>query len=87
LTVEVSLIATLPEHQRKGAGIMLMNWVCARADELGLPAMLEATDAGRPLYERYGFVPVKEHVYDLAPYGLEGTDRFTAMIREPVKKD
>jgi hypothetical protein len=39
---------------------LLVNWGCERADEMDVEAYLEATPMGRPLYERYGFVAVKE---------------------------
>lgn len=34
---------------------MLMKWGCDKADELGLPAFVQATHEGRLLYERFGF--------------------------------
>lgn len=34
---------------------MLVNWGLEQADELGLPAFLESSPAGRALYEKSGF--------------------------------
>ena len=39
---------------------MLVQWGCSRADKAGLPGFLEASDAGRPLYESLGFVAEKD---------------------------
>lgn len=63
---------------------MLLEWGCSRADKAKLPAFLESTQMGRPLYVRFGFVPKYEEVFDLTKYGQEGTDTSTVMVREPV---
>lgn len=44
-----------PEQQRKGVGQALMAWGLKRTDELGLESYIEATAAGRKLYERCGY--------------------------------
>ena len=46
---------TDPAHQRRGAGGMLMRHACQEADQLGLPAMLEASPTGMKVYEAVGF--------------------------------
>ena len=46
---------TDPSHHRRGAGGMLMRHACQHADDLGLPAMLEASPAGMKVYEAAGF--------------------------------
>jgi hypothetical protein len=45
----------LPAAQRKGAGAAGLIWGLQQADELGLPAYLEASGMGRPLYAKHGF--------------------------------
>jgi GNAT superfamily N-acetyltransferase len=50
----VTLLATLPDHRRRGYGETLM-WPATLADP-DLPAMLLSSDHGRPLYERMGYV-------------------------------
>jgi hypothetical protein len=63
---------------------MLLKWGIEKADSAGLPAFLESSVMGRPLYERVGF-RVKETVtFDLTKYGLEGTDKSVVMIKEPT---
>ena len=63
---------------------MLLNWGLGRADKAQLPAFLESSAMGRPLYARLGF-EVKEVVnWDLTKYGFKGTDTSTVMIRPPL---
>jgi GNAT superfamily N-acetyltransferase len=62
-------LVTLPDHHRRGAGGMLLQWGCEKADELGVEAFVEASLMGQPLYARYGFEPVKEASIDLREYG------------------
>ncbi|KAI4723092.1 hypothetical protein E4T48_00778 [Aureobasidium sp. EXF-10727] len=51
----LKVLATLPAAQRKGAGAAGLIWGLQKADELGLPAYLEASGMGRPLYVKHGF--------------------------------
>ncbi|KAF2684877.1 hypothetical protein K458DRAFT_338040 [Lentithecium fluviatile CBS 122367] len=76
-----------PEEQRRGAGAMLIQWGLERADKAQLPCFLEASEAGRPLYARWGFEAVAEEVFDLAKYGGEGRDVNTVMIRPPKQSE
>ncbi|KAF3911762.1 hypothetical protein AA313_de0206311 [Arthrobotrys entomopaga] len=80
------ILVTDPEHQRRGAGSMLLKWGTDKADAAGLPAYLEATDAGLEVYGRAGFVGVHTEEFDLTRYGGVGRDRNTVMIRQPVVK-
>jgi GNAT superfamily N-acetyltransferase len=52
----VTLVATLPEARGRGYGAAL-TWRATLADP-ALPAMLIATDDGRPVYERLGYLPL-----------------------------
>jgi len=51
----ISFCFTHSKHRRRGAAALLMEWGTRKADELGLPAYVEATDNGRELYKQYGF--------------------------------
>ncbi|CAN9180317.1 unnamed protein product [Alternaria alternata] len=62
-------LATLQAHERRGAGSMLVRWGCARADEVGVEAFLEASPMGAPMYAQHGFQPVKEVSIDLRQWG------------------
>ena len=46
---------THPEHRRKGVGSLVMDWGLERADRMGLECFIEATEEGKPCYERFGF--------------------------------
>ncbi|KAK8222754.1 acyl-CoA N-acyltransferase [Phyllosticta capitalensis] len=77
------LLVTHPDHQGRGAGKLLLQWGLERADAAGLPVYIEATPAGFPVYRKLGFEPLETHTFDLAKYGLEGTDTHTIMMRQP----
>jgi ribosomal protein S18 acetylase RimI-like enzyme len=49
-------IIVAPELQQRGIGDAMLTLLLRRADARSL-TVLVATDAGRPLYERHGFVP------------------------------
>lgn len=68
---------TTPEYRRQGIGLHTLDLLVKDANEQGgLQIALEATDMGRLLYERYGFVKmedeiagtVSEQVTDLQPW-------------------
>jgi GNAT superfamily N-acetyltransferase len=62
-------LVTLPQHERRGAGSMLVRWGTERADEAGFEAYLEASPMGAPMYARHGFEPQKKVELDLRKYG------------------
>jgi GNAT superfamily N-acetyltransferase len=77
---------TLPDHHRRGAGTMLLNRFVEDVDRFGLLVYLEASEAGKPLYERYGFKSIHVTEFPLERYGGKGTDYNTLMIREARPK-
>ncbi|OJD35306.1 gnat family acetyltransferase [Diplodia corticola] len=81
----LSLLVTHPDHYRRGAGSMIVRWGTERADRDGLVCILEASEAGRPLYKRHGFVERVVTTFDLTKYGGTGTDENTTMIRQAVE--
>lgn len=52
----VNLVATVPEARHRGYGAAL-TWQATLADP-SLPALLIATEEGRPVYERIGYLPL-----------------------------
>jgi len=52
----LDMLGTLPEYQGLGAGTLLVKWGCDAADEEGVEAFVDASEAGKGLYEKYGFV-------------------------------
>jgi GNAT superfamily N-acetyltransferase len=81
----LSILATHPNHHRKGAGAKLVKWGTDLADEQGIECYLEASIEGRPLYERLGFRVVKEMSFNLRDFGRPdlGNDVNCIMIRAP----
>lgn len=78
---------TDPAHQRRGAASIIVAWGCEKADQMSLPAFLEATAAGQPIYLKQGFQKIDEVVIDcdrwaggLGPGGT-GKHRYTMLCR------
>jgi GNAT superfamily N-acetyltransferase len=71
------------DHQRRGAGTLLMQWGLDHAQRVGLPAYLEASPFGYPLYLRMGLreigrVLIKAEEWD------GGYDKvYVAMLKQP----
>ncbi|ESZ89721.1 hypothetical protein SBOR_9897 [Sclerotinia borealis F-4128] len=84
--VSLDILAVDPDYQRRGAGRLLVKWGTAIADELGYVAIVEASEAGRPLYESEGFEYV-EHCEANIPerWGDRKGEKFIWMVR-PAKK-
>ncbi|KAJ8057796.1 hypothetical protein OCU04_013267 [Sclerotinia nivalis] len=82
----LDILAVDPAYQRRGAGRLLVKWGIAIADELGYVAIVEASDAGRSLYESEGFEYV-EHCKTNIPEKWAGRkgEGFLWMVR-PAKK-
>ncbi|OJJ51042.1 hypothetical protein ASPZODRAFT_138164 [Penicilliopsis zonata CBS 506.65] len=78
----LQVLAVSPEHQRKGVGAALLREGLDHADQHGLTAWLEATEAGYPLYRRFGFKDVDEIAVDFTRFGHEGSNRTVCMLRD-----
>lgn len=61
----VEYVATLPQARGRGAG-SAVTWTATLADPAG-PAMLLASDDGRPVYERMGYVAIERWTAWLRP--------------------
>ncbi len=54
---------TAPEYRRQGIAFHTLDLLVKDAKEQGVTQIaLEATDMGRPLYERYGFVKMEDEM-------------------------
>ncbi|KAK7407990.1 hypothetical protein QQX98_009861 [Neonectria punicea] len=73
----LSTIVTRRDAQRRGVGAAFMNFGVERVDEDGWMAYTNASKAGRPLYERFGFKVVGQSWFDEL-----GLDMFH-MVRDP----
>jgi ribosomal protein S18 acetylase RimI-like enzyme len=57
----VGLMAVHPDAHRQGTGYALMQFILARLEQQGVSEVwLDASDAGRPLYDKLGFVAFDE---------------------------
>ena len=84
----LNLLDTHPDHQRRGAGAMLVRWGTEMADAAGLPCYLEGSEPGYQLYRKNGFEDVENLDWDLrewGPPGSQGVCRFVCMVR-PAKE-
>ncbi|KAL5114700.1 hypothetical protein ACEQ8H_007434 [Pleosporales sp. CAS-2024a] len=79
-------IATLPDHQGRGAGRLLLDWGMKKADDEGLLTYLTATSAGKRMYEKRGFVDVKTIKWDRTPWGGEGADCHWCMWKKGLNR-
>lgn len=78
----LGMLATLPDHHRRGIGAMHLNWGLGEADKLGLPAYLEASPKGKLLYARMGFEELRPLPFDPREYGAEQDLIHTCMLRK-----
>ena len=83
----LSIMATRPEYQGRGAGSMLMKSFLEKVDEDGWECYVEASPRGRGLYEKFGFRVVRALDIELSPWGKQGEWRNNvAMVREAKGK-
>ncbi|TKA80651.1 hypothetical protein B0A55_01876 [Friedmanniomyces simplex] len=60
--VSLDICTIDPKYQRKGVGGELVKWGTQRADEMGVAAVVESSVYGKGLYEKHGYVFVKDVV-------------------------
>ncbi|KAL1311537.1 hypothetical protein AAFC00_001657 [Neodothiora populina] len=80
--VYLCTLFVLPEHQRRGVGHAAMQWGMEKADALGLPAYLEGSEAGKGLYERWGFEFVKLYPLDTRAWGSPDAGAHYCKVRK-----
>lgn len=83
----LSLLATHPEHEGRGAGSMLVEWAFPKADEMGVKCCVDASAEGYALYRKRGFSE-QVGVLDLDLENYEGGEgygrtRWVALSRQP----
>ncbi len=76
-----------PEYRRRGIATHILKLLVEDARLSGVTDVsLEATDAGRPLYQRYGFIP-SEHEMTLPALPVDGSvlgRRVTVTVDRPL---
>ncbi|KAM7192869.1 hypothetical protein V8F20_008666 [Naviculisporaceae sp. PSN 640] len=66
------MLMTTPANQRRGAGRLLIKRALEMADERGiLVSAGQGSEDGIGLYKRCGYVPVREFLMDMRPYGVD----------------
>lgn len=64
---------TVPQYRRRGIAYQTLDRLVHDAKDRGITVIsLEATDIGRPLYEKYGFISMKDEME--LPYGTSLAD-------------
>jgi hypothetical protein len=66
---------------------MLLKSGMAQADAVGLKMFVMSTPAGVGVYEKNGFVAVREVLQDISKWGGEGLHSTTFLIREPLSRN
>ena len=80
---QLMAMATRESYRKRGAASLLIDWGIENAQEDGAPPYLEASVAGRPLYERRGFQTVGEVVgSSFKPY-IDRTFMVARMVTWP----
>ncbi|GJP87118.1 hypothetical protein AnigIFM59636_008901 [Aspergillus niger] len=75
----LDMLATHSDYRRMGAARMLLEWGCRVADQDGVPVYIDASKAGKPVYERFGFED-RSHVFG-------DTGALAPMVRDPPKRE
>jgi len=77
----LNVLAVDPKYHRKGIGAIHLKWGLDQADELGLPAFLEASPYGQPLYAKWGFEPMyRTRIPEEEMHLYKGQEAFIPMI-------
>lgn len=82
----MNILGVRQEYQRLGLGRQLLAPVLKLADKQGMKAYIEASAAGKTLYEKFGWRRIDDLDVDLSNcpgFEKEGVARTVLMIREP----
>ncbi|KAF2437782.1 hypothetical protein P171DRAFT_505459 [Karstenula rhodostoma CBS 690.94] len=79
----LELLAVHPEYRRLGAGAALVNAGLKAAEKKGVGAVIESTDAGRPLYEKCGLIcEIENMVFNVGEeFGGKETPKLCFMVK------
>lgn len=79
--MSLRILATHPEHHRRGAGSLLLRHGLHKADSLHLPVYLDSAVSGRRLYEQNGFTVAGDFPFDGRQYGGRSEGKHWCMLR------
>jgi GNAT superfamily N-acetyltransferase len=71
----MAILAVDPKFQRMGVGRKLLEWGLEKADKEGLECWIEASPAGKPLYEKVGWGEVGVTDVELKRWGWQGEEK------------
>lgn len=79
---DLNLLGTKPQHLRRGAGRMLLQWMNDFTDREGVYCYVESTEVGKPVYEKSDYV-MKDTI-EMSWEGLENPPYVQyCLAREP----
>jgi hypothetical protein len=73
------MLGTIPDYRRLGVANMLVKWGVDLADRDKLKCFVDASDEGRPVYNKFGFLPEE-------PFTIEGEGFTCTSYVRPAKK-
>jgi ribosomal protein S18 acetylase RimI-like enzyme len=76
----MALLAVDPKCQRMGVGRKLLEWGLEKADREGLECWIEASPAGKPLYEKVGWREVGFTDVELRRWGWTGEEEVSRTV-------
>ncbi|KAK5083715.1 hypothetical protein LTR05_006219 [Lithohypha guttulata] len=84
--VYLAILATDPDHQRRGAAGLLVKWGVEEAKRYNLPLYVESSEAGHELYKKYGFKDFELYEIDMSKWGIAQPHRSWGMVIETEAK-
>ncbi|KAH2927247.1 hypothetical protein KXW73_008785 [Aspergillus fumigatus] len=78
----LQVLAVHPDYQGRGIGTRLLMVGVEEVRRLGLPAWLEASEAGYSVYRRCGFHDAERMELDFGKYGLSGMEQVYCMLMD-----
>lgn len=79
----LDILTVDPAHQRKMVGDALVKWGTSIADKMGVEATVESSVYGKGLYQKNGFVFIKNHIFNVP--GSNRPDCACAWLIRPKK--
>src|SRR5207248_1577356 len=78
-----ALLCVHRDHQRRGAGAALVQWGLDQAENFGLPAYLEASVYGYPLYLKMGFHEINTMTVKAEKWDGSHDMNYVVMLKNP----
>ncbi|PGH16627.1 hypothetical protein AJ80_05129 [Polytolypa hystricis UAMH7299] len=79
----LTILVVAPDFQGQGIGSALIKYGLDIADKENMPAWLEASEAGYPVYKKFGYKDVQVVKFDAGKYTGEGEEvTSVGMLRE-----